>query len=88
MKIDLELVKRAGTGDKYAFEQIYAQIYTDLYRMALYILGDSEAAKDAVSETVLDAYKGIGKLKDETSFESWIVTILSRKCKRMIKRKF
>ena len=88
MKIDLELVKRAGAGDKYAFEQIYAQIYTDLYRMSLYILGDSEAAKDAVSETVLDAYKGIGKLKDETSFESWIVTILSRKCKRMMRRKY
>ena len=88
MNINLDLVKRAMADDKYAFEQIYSQIYSDLYRMSIYILGDSEAAGDAVSETVLDAYKGIGKLKDAANFESWIVTILSRKCKRMMRRKY
>ena len=51
------------------FEQIYIDINNDLYKMALYILGNSEFAKDIVSETIIDALKGIG-LKSADAFES------------------
>ena len=67
------------------FSAEYATIYKDLYKMALYTLGNEEDAKDMVSETVLDAYKDIGKLRDDTKFRSWIFKILSNKCKRKIK---
>ena len=36
--------------------------------MALYILGNSELAKDIVSETIIDALKGIKKLKSADAF--------------------
>ena len=63
-------------GNKIAFENLYSAVYRDLYKFAFYTIGNSEQAKDAVSETVLDAYKGIGKLKSTDKFDIWILKIL------------
>lgn len=67
------------------FIELYTGIYKDLYRYALYVLGNREDAEDAVSETVVDAYAGFGKLRDKGTFRSWIFKILSIKCKRKLK---
>ena len=67
------------------FIELYAGIYKDLYRYALYVLGNREDAEDAVSETVVDAYAGFEKLRDKGAFRSWIFKILSIKCKRKLK---
>ncbi len=67
------------------FIELYAGIYKDLYRYALYVLGNKEDAEDAVSETVVDAYAGFEKLRDKGAFKSWIFKILSIKCKRKLK---
>lgn len=88
MKFSEQDVLQAIQQDKEAFEKIYRDINMDLYKMALYILGNPEAAKEVVSETVLDAFMGIGKLKDAAKFESWILKILTNKCKRHIKDKY
>lgn len=71
--------------DKLAFEQHYGQVYKDMYRFALYTLGKPEDAEDAVSEAVMDAWKGREALKQSEAFKSWIFKILSVKCKRKIK---
>lgn len=79
-----ELVNRAKQGDAHSFALIYEQIYQDLYKTALYTLRNPEDAENVVSDTVLDAYAGIGGLRDVTLFRSWIFRILSNKCKRII----
>ena len=56
-----------------------------MYKMAFYTLGSRTDADDIVSETVLDAYTSIHKLRDNAAFKSWIFRILSNKCKRKIK---
>lgn len=81
-------VQNAMNHDKSAFENLYRDINTDLYKMALYMLGDSEIASEVVSDTVIDALTGITKLKDETRFEGWILKILTNKCKRRIREKY
>ena len=75
-------------GNKTAFENLYSAVYRDLYKFAFYTIGNSEQAKDAVSETFLDAYKGIGKLKNTDKFDIWIIKILSGKCKRQMREKY
>jgi RNA polymerase sigma-70 factor (ECF subfamily) len=77
-----EDVKLARNGDTAAFSRLYSTIYKDLYRIALYSLRNSHDACDAVSDTVLDAFCSIGKLKDEKAFRLWIMRILSAKIKR------
>lgn len=79
------LVELAKNRDANAFSLLYEMVYMDLYRMALYTLGNPHDAEDIVSETVLDAYVSIGKLKDDTAFRGWIFRILSYKCKHKIR---
>lgn len=59
-------------------------IAPELYKVALYTLGNEQDAEDAVSETFVEAYKGIKNLRDEGSFKRWMMTILSVRCKRHI----
>ncbi len=79
------LVQRAKLGDSHSFAELYSMYYQDLYKTALYILGNPLDAENIVSDTVLDAYAGITKLKDERAFKAWIFKILSNKCNRMLK---
>ncbi|MBR6071068.1 MAG: sigma-70 family RNA polymerase sigma factor [Ruminococcus sp.] len=75
-------VKLARKGDSEAFARLYSLVYKDLYHIALYSLRSSHDACDVVSDTVLDAFTTIGKLKDEKAFRGWIMKILSAKIKR------
>lgn len=82
MEQQMKLIKKAKKGDAHAFAQLYAQVWKDLYRMALYTLQNSQDAEDAVSDAVTDAWEQIGSLRKEESFRSWIFAILSNKCRR------
>lgn len=79
------LVDLARHRDAEAFSLLYEMVYTDMYRMALYTLGDVHDAEDVVSEAVLDAYQQIHSLRDKTAFRGWIFRILTCKCKRRMK---
>lgn len=84
MVIDTKLVETAKQGDKDSFAQVYDMIAPDLYKVALYTLGNAHDAEDAVSEAFVEAYKGITKLRDAGSFKPWMLKILSVRCKRKI----
>ena len=47
MKNDMKLVRRAKRGDVDAFAELYAGIYKDMYRFALYTLRNTSDAEDA-----------------------------------------
>lgn len=79
------LVKRAKKGDIDAFGELYGQIYKKLYAFALYTLGRSEDAEDAVSEAVTDAFATIAQLKKEESFAGWMYRIVANKCKQRMR---
>ena len=84
MVIDISKVEAARAGDKGCFAQVYESIAPDLYKVALYTLGNSYDAEDVVSETFIEAYKGIANLRDPSSFKPWMMKILSVRCKRKI----
>ena len=80
--------KTAPSGGFYMkdeFIELYTAVYKDLYRYALYVLGNREDAEDAVGEAVVDAYAEFGKLREKGAFKGWIFKILSAKCKRKLK---
>ena len=74
----------ARNGDTAAFCKLYELYYKDMYRYAYYMLGGSDDVEDVISETVLDAFTGIKKLKHPAKFKAWIFQILTTKCKRQI----
>ena len=75
-------VKLAREGSTEAFARLYSTVYEDLYHIALYSLRSSHDAADAVSDTVLDAFCSIKKLRKPEKFRSWIMAILAAKIKR------
>lgn len=81
MEVNIIEVKKAKRGDAAAFAGLYQQVYADLYRFALYTLKNKTDAEDAVSETVVDAFASIGKLRQPEAFKGWIFRILYNKCK-------
>ncbi len=82
--VDQSLVRRAIEGDPQSFGELYDSLAPELYRVALYTLGNAHDAEDAVSDTFYEAYKGIKNLRDEASVKRWMLTILSARCKRRI----
>jgi len=82
--IDTAVVRAAKQGDPESFAKVYEYFAPELYRTALFTLGNEADAQDAVSETFLEAYKGIHNLRDEASIRRWMLTILSARCKRHI----
>ena len=67
------------------FTKLYSEVAKDLYRLALYFLKNKEDAEDIVGETVLDAYRQIESLREESLFKNWIIKILTNKCKMKLK---
>lgn len=86
MNIDEGLVEKAKLGDDEAFSKLYESIYVDMYKYAYYMLGNVHDAEDVVSDVVIDIYKGIGKLRNNSLFRQWSFKILSNKCKRRRKQ--
>lgn len=85
MEINVLEVKKAKRGDAAAFAGLYQLVYEDLYRFALYTLKNKNDAEDAVSETVVDAFATISRLRQAESFKGWIFRILYNKCKDKLK---
>lgn len=79
------LAARARQKDTDAFAALYQSVYKDLFRFALYTLGNPEDAEDVVSDTVTDAFATIHKLRSVAAFRPWIFRILTNKCKIILK---
>ena len=77
-----QCVRKARDGDADAFAELYSLVYKELYHIALVNLKNQHDASDVVSDTVLEAYSSIRKLKDEKAFKAWIIKILTVKIKR------
>ena len=81
------LIERSKQGDSSAFSQLISQYTTEIYRFALYMMGNKEDAEDAVQETLLSAWKGIHSLKDNSLFKAWLFKILTNNCKTFLMKR-
>ncbi|MBH0191848.1 MAG: RNA polymerase sigma factor, partial [Nitrospira sp.] len=57
------------------------------YRYASRLCGETEAAKDLVQETFLNAYRGFKNFRGDAQISTWLYTIASRACLRMRRRR-
>lgn len=80
-----ELVRQAKQGDAFAFARLYEDIYKDLYRFAYCTVKNAHTAEDVVSDSVLNAYENIHKLRKNESFRSWMFQIVANECKRQFR---
>lgn len=82
-----ELLDKAIQNDIDALEKILQSINIDLYRVANAKLEDEEDIKDAISETTIEVYNNLHKLKEKSYFKTWVIKILINKCNDIYKSK-
>lgn len=69
------------------FDKLYRDHVDLMYRFANRLCGETEAAKDVVQETFLNAYRGFKKFRGEAQVSTWLYTIASRACLRMRRKR-
>lgn len=69
------LAARLKSGDKEAFDGIYAETYGAVYSSAFSVLKDRMRAEDVTQDTFVTVYRRIDSYREGTNFFAWIITI-------------
>jgi len=80
-------VRRAQLGSTSAFDSLVRKRGPDLYRYLLIRLGNESDARDALQETIIDAWTGLPNLRAPESCWPWLITIARRKAQATTQRK-
>jgi RNA polymerase sigma-70 factor (ECF subfamily) len=73
------LLAAAQTGDREAFGDLVTLHERVVFRTALAALGRAEDAQDAAQDAFVVAWQKLGGFRGESSFRTWLLTIVWRK---------
>jgi RNA polymerase sigma-70 factor, ECF subfamily len=71
-----DLIRRVQAGERQAFQQIAEQLSEPLFRCALSLCRDRQLAEDISQESLLEAWKCIGRFDGRCRFSTWLYGIL------------
>ena len=69
------LISDCIAGDEQAIEALVHRYETDVFRLALSILGENVEANEVTQETFIAALKSLRMYQARTSFKAWLFTI-------------
>ena len=72
---DDALVDRAREGNPEAMDELVKRHHASVFRVALGILRDEDAAADVAQDSFLKAFKGLGGFRGDAAFRTWLLTI-------------
>lgn len=75
MSDELEIIKKAQTGDSQAFSVLIDKYKNMVYSLVFRMLDLPEDAEDVAQETFLKAFKSIKQFKGESKFSTWLYRI-------------
>lgn len=81
------LVNLAKNGDKDSFASLVKLHEKTMYFVAKTYLNDDHDCADAISETILNAYRSIKMLREPKAFKSWLMKILLNETKKILAQK-
>jgi RNA polymerase sigma-70 factor (ECF subfamily) len=84
---DVEVVARILGGDGEAFGILIRRYEPGLLRFATRMLGNSDAAADAVAESLVRAYRHLAQCREPARLRSWLYRITGNRCRSHLARR-
>jgi RNA polymerase sigma-70 factor (ECF subfamily) len=84
---DVEVVARVLGGDGEAFGILIRRYEPGLLRFATRMLGNADAAADAVAESLVRAYRHLGQCREPGHLRSWLYRIAGNRCRSHLARR-
>jgi RNA polymerase sigma-70 factor, ECF subfamily len=84
---DVELVRRARSGDTWAEEAVYRRYAPRILTLCKRLLADGAEAEDATQETFVTAFAAWKKLRDEERLQQWLIQIAVSRVHRRFRRR-
>ena len=81
------LLAAARTGDQAAFASLVAPFRPELHAHCYRMLASVHDAEDALQETLLRAWRGLGRFEGRSSLRSWLYTIATNTSLNLIARR-
>ncbi len=79
-KNDVELVKRAKSGDDRAYDEL-TKMYKDVvYSIVYRMVRNPQEAEDLTQEAFIKAYNSISSFNEEYAFSTWLFKIATNNC--------
>jgi len=78
--VNSELIARAQAGDEEAFRGLVNRHRRELEAHCYRILGSAQDAEEAVQDSFLAAWHGIGAFKARASVRTWLFRIATNRC--------
>lgn len=83
---DVELVRRATSGDKRALDVLVERHSPRVNRLAAQILGDLEEARDAAQESLVKLCTRLRQFRGEAQFATWLHRLVVNTCRDRLAR--
>jgi RNA polymerase sigma-70 factor (ECF subfamily) len=84
---ELALLAAAGDGDQDAFAELVEPKRPGLLAHCYRMLGSTHDAEEALQDTLLRAWRSIGKFERRSSASTWLYTIATNSCLTLIDRR-
>ncbi len=83
---DKQLVARAQSGDRHAFEALVRKYQRRIFRLAFGMLKNQEDAMDASQDAFVRVHKHLDRFKGDAAFYTWLYRITTNLCIDRIRR--
>ena len=82
---DLELLRHAAAGSSSAFGAIVERHGDRLYALAVSLVSNAADAEEVLQETLLGAFRGMGRFRGQASVKTWLTRILVTQAARWLR---
>jgi RNA polymerase sigma-70 factor (TIGR02960 family) len=83
--VPTDLITRARDGDRDAFDELVAPHRRELQAHCYRMLGSLQDAEDALQDTLLAAWHGLGGFEGRASLRTWLYRIATNRCLNLLR---
>jgi RNA polymerase sigma-70 factor (ECF subfamily) len=84
---DVDLVRRAKSGDYPAFEALVSKYERSMYALARRITGNPEDAEDVVQDAFSNVVQHLGEFRGDSSFHTWLSRIATNQALKVLRKR-